>query len=156
MLKMKKISTLFTILFASLALMTRAQDVTITFQVDMTDYLTTYGPVSANGIHVAGTFQTEGSTTITTDWDPTISPVFTLVSGNIYQADIVFPATSAGDVLQFKFLNNDNWGACDTVQECSIPTDCSINNGNRAYTLPDVSSIFYAMWNQCPSASPLG
>ena len=59
-------------------------------------------------------FATLGSTTINTDWAPDSSGSISNVGGDIYAFDVVFPSTSAGDTLQFKFLNNNNWGACDT------------------------------------------
>lgn len=146
---MKKTFTLFTLTFLMFAVLARAQDITVTFAVKMGTYIANGGTISPNGIHCAGTFATLGSTTITSDWAPDSSGAFASVGADVYALDVVFPSTSAGDTLQFKFLNNNNWGACDVDQECSIPAECSINGGNRLFVIPAQNSIFTAAWDSC-------
>lgn len=58
--------------------------------------------VSANGVHVAGSFQ---------GWNPGSTPL-TLESGNIYSTFIDAPAHS---VMQFKFINGNTWGNAEGV-----------------------------------------
>ncbi len=58
--------------------------------------------VSANGVHVAGSFQ---------GWNPGSTPL-TLESGNIYSTFIDAPANQ---VMQFKFINGNTWGNAEGV-----------------------------------------
>ena len=64
----------------------------VTFIVDMTPYITAGGavPVNTSNIKVAGNFSSRGAAL--PDWDPTSSPAFTNVSGNIYSLTVNFPA----------------------------------------------------------------
>lgn len=152
-------------LFALVAAFTlRAQDVNVTFQVDMTPWLTVGGTI--NEVHVAGNFATNISTTILTDWSPPAAgSLMTNTTGNVYEVTVGFPSSQAGDSLQFKFL-------CDSAWDKTI-TPPTINNGensegqtgftnfidgegctspgtgNRVIALPASDAVFTANWDEC-------
>lgn len=73
----------------------------VKFQVDMTGQT-----VSANGVHVAGNFQAAAGAS--GDWKPNETPLSNGGSGNIYSAVVDIPAHR---VYEFKFINDNNWGA---------------------------------------------
>ncbi len=91
-------------------------EVEITFQVDMSNEV-----VSADGIHVAGSFQ---------GWDPGATEL-TDVGDNVYQVTLIL---SVGDYYEYKFINGNQWG-----QDESVPPECA-NNNNRYLTVPDVNT----------------
>ena len=75
-----------------------SNEVTVTFQVDMT-----YQEVSELGVHIAGSFQ---------GWDPSTSEC-TLVNDNIYSTSFTL---TAGDNHEYKFINGNAWGMDESVQ----------------------------------------
>lgn len=118
-------------------------DIPVTFQVDMTWEKEQGNTVSTSTVKIAGNFSTVGASI--PDWDPTASPTFTHIGNDVYEVTILFPATSAGEVLQYKFLNTpDSWGACGEEQEC-LPSDATCPNAgapdyNRIFTIPDAAA----------------
>lgn len=98
-------------LLASLSVF--AQEVDVTFQVDMSGQT-----VSADGIHVAGDLN---------GWS-TDSIELTLVSGEIYAATV---SLQSGRDIQFKFLNGNAWGTEEVP-----PLTCAVNGNNRIFTTP--------------------
>ena len=94
-----------------------APEVEVTFQVDMT-----YEDVSAEGVHVAGSFQ---------GWDPSATEL-TDIGDNVYQVTLIL---TVGDYYEYKFINGNQWG-----QDESVPPECA-NNNNRFLTTPDVNTV---------------
>ena len=91
-------------------------EVDVTFQVDMTNE-----EVSAEGVHVAGSFQ---------GWNTTSSELSD-IGDNIFS--ITFTLNS-GEYHEFKYINGDEWG-----EDESVPPECA-NNNNRFLTTPDVNT----------------
>lgn len=82
----------------------------VTFRVDMTGQT-----VDANGVHLAGNFQ---------GWSPG-STRMTDVGGGIYE--VTLPVLNSLTVLQYKFLNGNNWGMDEDP-----PAGCENFDNNRA------------------------
>ncbi len=98
----------------------------VKFQVDMTGKT-----ISANGVHVAGSFQ---------GWSPSATPMTNGGSGDIYSVIVDIPA---GTYYEFKFINDNNWGA----GEESIPSICKKespanggSNGNRWFFIDSAAN----------------
>ncbi|MGB0150361.1 MAG: hypothetical protein ACPF87_05670 [Flavobacteriales bacterium] len=81
---------------------------TVTLTVDMSNEM-----VSADGVHVAGSFQ---------GWDPAATPMTD--NGDGTWSYTLMSDTAA--TYQYKFINGNAWG----VDEQSIPSDCAFD-GNR-------------------------
>jgi hypothetical protein len=121
--------------------------IAINFRVDMTGQT-----ITAGGVHVAGNFASNGSTTITSDWSPN-APNSQLrpIGNSIYELTVLFPASSAGANLEFKFLRGDNWFDGSQLSEQNVPGSCS-SGGNRVIALPSKFMSFTAAYDQCPSS----
>ena len=136
----------------------------VTFQIDMTPYITAGGtlPVIPANVKIAGNFTTNGA--IVPDWDPSLSPAFTNIGGNFYQTTINFPAGTAGQGLEFKFLlTTASWGNCNDItgantQECLTIGDPCTNgsNDNRFYTIASVNETICFEWNTCTVCTGVG
>ncbi len=120
--------------------------IAINFRVNMAGQTITSG-----GVHVAGNFASNGSTTITSDWSPN-APNSQLrpIGNSIYELTVLFPASSAGANLEFKFLRGDNWFDGSQLSEQNIPGSCG-NGGNRLIALPSKFLAFTTAYDQCPS-----
>jgi Secretion system C-terminal sorting domain len=101
---------LFTLLCGQLS----AQDVNVTFRVDMTGLT-----VSANGVHVAGDLN---------GWNTTGTPLTKEGNTNIYSATV---ALAPGRDIQYKYLNGNAWGT-----EEAPPLTCAVGGNNRIFTVP--------------------
>jgi hypothetical protein len=121
--------------------------IAVNFRVDMTGQTITSG-----GVHVAGNFASNGSTTITSDWTPN-APNSQLrpIGNSIYELTVLFPATAAGSNLEFKFLRGDNWFDGTQLSEQNIPGSCS-NGGNRVLVLPSKLLSVNTAYDLCPSS----
>ncbi len=86
--------------------------VEVTFQVNMENET-----VSANGVHIAGSMQS---------WNPATSELTDDNSDGTYEITLQVEANST---VQFKFINDNNWGA----GEETIPAECGTDNGNGGY-----------------------
>ena len=95
--------------------------VSVTFNVDMS-----FQTVSADGVHLAGTFQ---------GWDPSAT-LMTNTVNNIYSKTVEI---DAGVQIQYKFINGINWENEETVPEaCGVPD--GQNGYNRFITVPDTDT----------------
>ncbi len=127
-------------------------DVPVTFQVDMTWEIEQGMTVSASTVKIAGNFTTNGAAIA--DWTPPSSPTFTAIGNDIYEVTINFPGTSAGQSLQYKFLNTaTTWGDCGEEQECFGADSGDCTNGapdyNRLLVIPDAATTFCYTYNTC-------
>lgn len=90
--------------------------VNVTFRVNMSDVT-----VSANGVHVAGSFN---------NFSPSATEM-TLVAPNIYSATVNVPENAQ---ITYKFLNGNDWPFVETV-----PFECGVDDGfggfNRTLTV---------------------
>jgi len=101
-------------------------DINVTFQVDMTEEI-----VSANGIHLAGSFQ---------GWDPAVTEM-TMIGNNIYAVTLVLTAT---EYYEFKYFNGNTWN-----DEEIVPPECGVDNGvggyNRYLVVPQADTTTTAV-----------
>ncbi|MFI5172540.1 MAG: T9SS type A sorting domain-containing protein [Chitinophagales bacterium] len=128
--------------------------ITISFTVDMTGK-----PISPGGVHIAGDFLAHGSTTITEDWNPAAEgSQLTLLFGNIYGIEVIFPETSSGESFQFQFLRDSTWfnmygDMSEGNAGSHLTLDCGIDDGffglNRIITIPYCNANYDAVWNYC-------
>lgn len=95
--------------------------VSVTFQVDMNNET-----VSANGVHVAGSWQEEAG--FSADWQPGESMMSDDDSDGIYELTVDVPAGE----YQYKFINGNDWGPDETM----IPGEVTIG-GNRFFAVTD-------------------
>ncbi|NNE26250.1 MAG: T9SS type A sorting domain-containing protein [Saprospiraceae bacterium] len=108
----------------------QSQEYELTFRVDMSHEL-----VSENGVHVAGTFQTEAG--FSSDWDPSTTELFDTNGNNIYERSV---SLSPGTYL-YKFVNGSAW-----QEKPELPSPlCSVHDGNgnynRSVTILDQDTI---------------
>ncbi len=89
--------------------------------------------VNANGMHIAGTFQSP-------QWQPGATAMTDDDGDGIYEYTQVVPT---GTAIQFKFINGNNWGP---GQDESVPQACGVANGvggfNRSLT-PTEPEVVY-------------
>jgi hypothetical protein len=145
---MKKI---FTIL--SLALSTAAfSQVTVTYQVDITEYIAGGATLNANGIRVGGNFTTAGSTI--PDWTPSdAASAMTDLGNGLWSIAVTYPATSVGTTQLYKFVNGD-WGTNEGVATSLIAEDgCGTDDGggniNRTLVIPSAAATYTFCWDKC-------
>ncbi|WP_048920638.1 alpha-amylase family glycosyl hydrolase [Rufibacter radiotolerans] len=91
-----------------------AQQVQLTLRVDMSQQT-----VSSNGVHVAGTFQSEAG--FGSDWNPASTLLTDADNDRIYEVTLTVPA----GVYQYKFINGNNWAA----QPEQVPAACGQADG---------------------------
>lgn len=87
----------------------------VTFKVNMNNET-----VSANGVHVAGNFDANGSSG--TAWNPSAYTMTDADNDGIYEVTI----TLNEGMYEFKFINDNNWGA----GEEQIPPGAQVGGGN--------------------------
>jgi glycosidase len=97
-----------------LAFSTRAQDVPLTFRVDMSNE-----EISENGVHVAGTFQMEAG--YPSNWDPGTAELSDPDGDMVYELTV---EVSPGNYL-YKYINGSSWAE----QPEDPPGFCALNDG---------------------------
>lgn len=91
----------------------------IKFSVDMTGQT-----ISGNGVHIAGNFQA---------WNPGATAM-TDAGNNIYEVTV--PVLSDIKVVQYKFVNGNDWGMEETPG-----AGCGNGDNNRMYIIKDAGDI---------------
>jgi hypothetical protein len=129
---------------------------TVTFKVDITNYVAGGAVIDPTGIRVAGTFSTNGGTVTAgamADWSPTTpTSGMTDLGNNIWSIDVTYPVASLQSTQTYKFVNGD-WGSnegtdpLNTIAIDSCGTDDGAGNINRAYFLLPGSVCF--VWDAC-------
>lgn len=142
---MKKIYFLLSIITT----ISLSAQVSITYRVDVTDYLAGGETVDPTGIRIAGNFGTNMATTAGAtmiDWSPTdAGGAMTDLGGNIWEITIDFP--SSGDTVYYKFVNGD-WGADESVSD----TVCGGGGGfgtDRIFAIPASNTGLTFCWASC-------
>jgi hypothetical protein len=154
---MKKMFTLLSALF--IGAMATAQ-VTVTFQVDVTNYVAGGATLDATGMRVAGNFSGRQGTvggTAMADWSPTVATSAMTDNGNgIWEIVVDFPAAVIGDTLQYKFVNG-NWGMNEGNPALE---NCGIGDGfggfNRVLAIPSTNQIKLYCYDSCYSCTGSG
>ena len=164
---MKKIATLF---FVLLGVNSFAQTtVTITYQVDITEYLNGGGSLDPTGIRIGGDFATMN--TSLPDWTPTDAAcAMSDMGGNIWSIAVDYPMSEIGNTQSYKFVNGD-WGPIGdnegTDPGTTIAIDgCGADDGggniNRQFVIPQANMTISFCWDSCyncdgsdPSINPL-
>ncbi len=106
---------------------TTVSAVNVTFQVNMANET-----VSANGVHVAGNFDANGSTG--TAWSPSAYAMTDANSDGVYEVTIDLNA----GMYEYKFINDNAWSGAE-----SVPTGAQVGggNGNRWTYISAASSV---------------
>lgn len=158
---MKKLFTLSAALMMAAA---ASAQVSITFQVDITDFLANGATLSATGIRAAGNFgdnaaTLSGSGTAVANWAPTdTTSAMTDLGNNLWTITVDYPAASVGNTQNWKFVNGD-WGSNEGA---ATLTDCGVDDGfggfNRAFEIPATSGTYRFCWDacfQCDGSDPM-
>lgn len=116
---MKKVY-LFFLMLGLFASTSSAQDYTITFQIDMTDYLDGGGSIDPSGMHIAGNFQDEAG--LGNEWTPA-DGALTDQGNNIWSITVTLPAGT----YEYKYVLGNDWGFGSE----NISGPCGPGNGNR-------------------------
>lgn len=107
-------------------------DFSVTLQVDMRNQ-----SVSSDGVHVAGSFQSEAG--YPSDWNPGTTMISDTDGDGIYEITLTLDEVEASEQFQYKFINGNSWGSDETV-----PEDCGVLGGagtyDRYFTIPDDGS----------------
>lgn len=118
---MKGLYTLILTLFSTVLL---AQNVNVSFQVDMSNV----DAIPEGVVSIAGSFQ---------DWSPS-DGAMTVLGDGIWERTFSIPANST---VQFKFINGTDW-----PQQEIVPGECGVDDGfggtNRSYQVGSVDSTF--------------
>ena len=158
---MKKTLTLAAALVASAAF----AQVSVTYKVDITDYLGGGATLGAAGMRIGGNFATQAATNGTNamvDWSPSNQySALTDEGSNIWAITVSYPSTAVGATQLFKFVNND-WGTNEGGTGSMIATDsCGLDDGggniNRKLVIPAANAAFLFCYDkcfQCDGSSP--
>ena len=159
---MKKTLTLAAALLVSA---TAFAQVSVTYKVDITDYLAGGATLGANGMRVGGNYATQGGTVggaAMTDWSPSNAvSAMTSLGSNIWSITVDYPASAVGQTQLYKFVNND-WGTNEGVTGSTIASNgCGVDDGsgniNRTLVIPSNSVTFLYCFDacfQCDGSSP--
>lgn len=152
---MKKMFTLLSALF--IGAMATAQ-VTVTFQVDVTNYLAGGAALDPTGIRVGGNFSTLGGQANggpMADWSPTTATsAMTDMGNNIWEIVVDFPATAVDQTLLYKFING-NWGMNEGTDPANtiVSGGCGLDDGsgniNRTLVIPGANATHHYCWDMC-------
>ena len=130
-----------------------ANPVSITYEVDINDYLAGGNTLAPNGIRIAGDFGTNGALSSglsMVDWNPTdISGAMSDPDGdNIWSITIDYGSSTAG-TQYYKFVNGD-WGGDESVSD----TVCGGAGGfgsDRFFNIPLNDTTVCYKWGNCSS-----
>ena len=150
---MKKTLTLAAALVASAAF----AQVSVTYKVDITDYLGAGATLGANGMRIGGNFAAQGATTNTNamvDWSPSNQySALTNEGNNIWAITVTYPASAVGATQLYKFVNND-WGTNEGTAGTMIASDRGgVDDGggniNRTLVVPAANAALLFCYDKC-------
>jgi hypothetical protein len=154
---MKRTFTLCAALFIGAVAMAQS---TVTFKVDITNYLAGGATLDPTGIRVGGNFTDNGSSVA--NWSPSDATcAMTDLGSNIWSIDVTFPAASAGATLLYKFVNG-NWGmnegtdAANTIGAGGCGVDDGAGNVNRTLVIPAAATTLTYCWDNCTALCASG
>lgn len=160
---MKKTLTLAAALVASAAF----AQVSVTYKVDITDYLGAGATLGANGMRVGGNFADQTATVggnAMVNWSPSdANSAMTDEGNNIWSITVDYPASAVGAQHFYKFVNND-WGTNEGTDPASTIASggCGVDDGagniNRTITIPSANAAFLYCFDaclQCDGTSPV-
>lgn len=137
--------------------------VTVTYQVDVTNYLEAGNSIAGNGIRIAGNFQDFAATA---GGDPMVSwaPLdaaseCNYLGSNIWSIQVTYPGEYAGLTQYYKFVNGD-WGTNEgTDPENTLGADgCGVDDGagnvNRTLVIPSSNGTYKYCWDNCTPNCP--
>lgn len=131
--------------------------VSVTFKVNVSDYVASGAVIGASGLRIAGNFLARGAkngAAPMTDWTPTSATgAMTQISSEIWQITLTYPDSSKGKIQLFKFVNGD-WGPNnqETSQELiSCGDDDGFGAYNRVYIVPNTDRTVVYCWDRCSS-----
>lgn len=154
---MKKVFTLISALFIGLAAMAQS---TVTFQVDVTNYIAGGATIDGTGMRIAGNFSARQGTvggSPMADWSPTVATsAMTALANNMWEIVVDFPAATVGDTLLYKFVNG-NWGMNEGVPALEA---CGLGDGfggfNRVLVIPAANQTKSYCYDSCYSCAGSG
>ena len=111
----------------------------LTLQVDMSQVST----LSANGVHVAGSFQAAAG--YVSDWNPSSTPLSDPDGDSIYTLTVQIPA----GIYEYKFINGKSF-----TDDEDIPSYCSFNN-NRGIVLTGDTTLPVICYSACESCTSI-
>jgi hypothetical protein len=147
--------------FMAMAAFGAQAQVTITFKVDVTNYLAGGATVGANGFRVGGNFAdqagTNGSNPMV-NWTPSNEfSAMTDQGNNIWAISVTYPSASVGLTQLYKFVNND-WGTNEGLAGSTIATGgCGVDDGggniNRTLVIPASDATLEFCWDACTTCA---
>lgn len=151
---MKKIYIMTLALFVAAVV---SAQVTVTYKVDITNYLTGDGvELSENGMRIGGDFTTQGASIA--DWSPSdASCAMTDEGDNVWSISVEYPAESIGNTQSFKFVNGD-WGTNEGGETSGIVTGgCGVDDGsgniNRQLEIPSNNISLTYCYDSCKTCA---
>jgi hypothetical protein len=153
---------LYSTLAVILAVAAINAQITVVYQVDITNYLDNGNVLGPNGMRVGGNFSAYGATNdgvAMADWTPSgEASAMTDLGNNVWSITVTYPAASIGAEQLYKFVNND-WGTNEgTDAENTIGADgCGLDDGagnvNRTLTIPATSAGLQYCFDACFTCS---
>ncbi|MFY0673767.1 MAG: T9SS type A sorting domain-containing protein [Bacteroidia bacterium] len=153
---MKKIYIMTLALFVAAVV---SAQVTVTYKVDITNYLTGDGvELNENGMRIGGNFTTVGGAladgTAVSDWAPANAECAMTDEGdNVWSISVVYQADAIGTTQLFKFVNGD-WGTNEGGETSGIATGgCGVDDGagniNRELVVPSNNISLTYCYDSC-------
>lgn len=129
---------------------------TVTFRVDVTNFLALGTETLNGGVYMAGNFTTSGTTDLP-DWSPDAGAM-TDMGNNIWEKTVTFQSPIT-DSLQFKYVQGPAWSDGDEGNEWTDPshTCWMTNDHNRKLLVPASGAIVYSSnWAECGTITTAG
>ena len=147
--------------FMAMAAFGANAQVTVTYKVDVTNYLASGATAGAGGFRIGGNFADQGATIGTNpmvNWTP--SNEFSAMAdqgNNIWSIAVTYPSASVGQTQLYKFVNND-WGTNEGLTGSTIATGgCGVDDGagniNRTLVIPNADATVEFCWDACTSCA---
>jgi hypothetical protein len=124
--------------------------ITITYSVDISNYLASGAYVGPNGIRIGGNFATLN--TNLPEWQPSAEQcAMQNLANNLWTISVSYPNSAIGSAQLFKFVNND-WGANEMMDGNNI--GCfDESTQNRIFIIPNSDTSICFLWNECTTCT---